>query len=75
MFLYRAERRNDEARQREQILKGSGKVVHTAVVINAGNCLFKIVAWLYSGSHSMFAEAIHSFADTVNQVREILGRL
>lgn len=24
--------------------------------------------WLYSGSHSMFAEAIHSLADTINQI-------
>ncbi|XP_003744908.1 zinc transporter 9 [Galendromus occidentalis] len=66
--FYKAERRNDEARQREQILKGSGRVVKTAVVINAGNCVFKTVAWFYSGSHSMFAEAVHSFADTLNQL-------
>lgn len=57
-----------EKKQRELILKGSGKVVHTAVIINAANCLFKTVAWLYSGSHSMFAEAVHSLADTLNQV-------
>lgn len=24
--------------------------------------------WLYTGSHSMFAESIHSVADTVNQI-------
>ncbi|XP_022665831.1 zinc transporter 9-like [Varroa jacobsoni] len=66
--FYKAEKRNVEKKQRELILKGSGKVVHTAVIINAANCLFKTVAWLYSGSHSMFAEAVHSFADTLNQL-------
>ena len=30
--------------------------------------VFKSVAWLYTGSHSMFAEAVHSLADTLNQV-------
>ena len=35
---------------------------------NGLNCLMKTAAWIYTGSHSMFAEAIHSLADTVNQV-------
>ncbi|KAG8240469.1 hypothetical protein J437_LFUL018418, partial [Ladona fulva] len=46
----------------------SGRVVLTAVVINASNFLFKMFAWLYTGSHSMFAESIHSLADTINQL-------
>lgn len=46
----------------------SGKVVLTAIVINATNFLFKTFAWLYTGSHSMFAESIHSLADTMNQL-------
>lgn len=46
----------------------SGKVVVTAIAINATNCLFKLFAWLYTGSHSMFSECIHSLADTINQV-------
>uniref|UniRef100_A0A182MI91 Proton-coupled zinc antiporter SLC30A9, mitochondrial n=1 Tax=Anopheles culicifacies TaxID=139723 RepID=A0A182MI91_9DIPT len=46
----------------------SGKVVLTAIAINATNCLFKFGAWLYTGSHSMFAETIHSLADTINQL-------
>ncbi|XP_050096015.1 zinc transporter 9 [Anopheles aquasalis] len=46
----------------------SGKVVLTAVAINATNCVFKFGAWLYTGSHSMFAETIHSLADTINQL-------
>lgn len=35
---------------------------------NATNCLFKLFAWIYTGSHSMFSECIHSFADTINQL-------
>ncbi|XP_058832349.1 proton-coupled zinc antiporter SLC30A9, mitochondrial [Topomyia yanbarensis] len=46
----------------------SGRVVLTAIAINATNCLFKFGAWLYTGSHSMFAETIHSLADTINQL-------
>lgn len=65
----RAERASQEAKRREQILHGSGRVVHTAVVINTMNFAFKSIAWLYTGSHSMFAEAIHSLSDTCNQVR------
>ncbi|XP_061397941.1 proton-coupled zinc antiporter SLC30A9, mitochondrial [Musca vetustissima] len=50
-------------------LKGkSGKVVLIAIGINGLNFLFKVGGWLYSGSHSMFAEAIHSLADTINQL-------
>ncbi|XP_030767481.1 zinc transporter 9 [Sitophilus oryzae] len=46
----------------------SGRVVLTAVAINGTNCLFKFFAWLYTGSHSMFSECIHSLADTINQL-------
>ncbi|TMW51134.1 hypothetical protein DOY81_003750, partial [Sarcophaga bullata] len=45
----------------------SGKVVLIAIAINGLNFLFKVGGWLFSGSHSMFAEAIHSLADTINQ--------
>jgi solute carrier family 30 (zinc transporter), member 9 len=46
----------------------SGRVVLTAVAINATNFLFKCFAWIFTGSHSMFAETIHSLADTINQL-------
>ncbi|XP_055382274.1 proton-coupled zinc antiporter SLC30A9, mitochondrial [Condylostylus longicornis] len=46
----------------------SGRVVLIATAINATNFVFKVFAWLYTGSHSMFAEAIHSLADTSNQL-------
>ncbi|KAH8324712.1 hypothetical protein KR074_009382 [Drosophila pseudoananassae] len=46
----------------------SGQVVATAIAINAANLLFKAGGWMYSGSHSMFAEVIHSLADLLNQL-------
>ncbi|XP_030369002.1 zinc transporter 9-like isoform X2 [Scaptodrosophila lebanonensis] len=49
-------------------LEKSSQVVATAIAINAANLLFKIGGWLYSGSHSMFAECIHSLADLINQL-------
>lgn len=39
-----------------------------SVCSNAANCVMKCIAWLYTGSHSMFSEFIHSLADTANQV-------
>lgn len=50
------------------LMGSSGKVVLTAVAINATNFLFKCFAWIFTGSHSMFAECIHSLADTMNQL-------
>ena len=47
---------------------GSVKVVLTAVVVNFFVTLAKSVGWMISMSPSMLAEAIHSFADTANQL-------
>ncbi|XP_075972964.1 solute carrier family 30 member 9 [Anticarsia gemmatalis] len=46
----------------------SGRVVLTAIGINGCNFIFKLCAWCYTGSHSLFSECIHSLADTVNQL-------
>ncbi len=46
----------------------SGKVVLVAVGINAANFLVKFIGWMYSGSSSLFSEAVHSLADTINQL-------
>lgn len=54
--------------QREGLFGRSGKVVLTAIVINASNFVCKLIAWLYTGSHSMFSECVHSAADTFNQL-------
>ncbi|XP_034938171.1 zinc transporter 9 [Chelonus insularis] len=67
---YRKEIKNQSVRidEREGLFGRSGKVVLTAVTINACNFLCKLFAWLYTGSHSMFSECIHSAADTANQL-------
>ena len=39
-----------------------------AIAINTSNFAIKLVAWIWTGSHSMFSEAIHSLADTLNQM-------
>lgn len=54
--------------EQEGLLGRSGKVVLTAIAINGCNFLFKLCAWLYTGSHSMFSECVHSAADTCNQL-------
>ncbi|KAG8201051.1 hypothetical protein JTE90_002726 [Oedothorax gibbosus] len=65
---------HEELRKRQElILRTSGRVVMTAVIINATNFALKVVAWIYTGSHSMFAEAIHSLADTGNQLLLVYG--
>ena len=46
----------------------SGTVVLGAIAINTSNFFIKLLAWLWTGSHSMFSEAIHSMADTLNQM-------
>ncbi|XP_017493978.1 PREDICTED: zinc transporter 9-like [Rhagoletis zephyria] len=57
-----------EAKQREDTMRESGRVVLAAVAINGANFVLKLFGWLYTGSHSLFAEAIHSLADTCNQI-------
>ncbi|KAL7976423.1 hypothetical protein Chor_015487 [Crotalus horridus] len=54
-------------------LSGPGKVVMVAICINGLNFFFKLLAWVYTGSASMFSEAIHSLADTCNQALLALG--
>ena len=40
----------------------------SAIAINTVNFGLKLGAWAGTGSHSMFSEAIHSMADTLNQM-------
>ncbi|XP_012288780.1 zinc transporter 9 [Orussus abietinus] len=66
---YRREMGNKgETIEQEGLFGRSGRVVVTAIIINASNFLFKLFAWVYTGSHSMFSECIHSAADTCNQL-------
>ncbi|XP_036188383.1 zinc transporter 9 isoform X1 [Myotis myotis] len=61
------------SRMTSVFLKGPGKVVMVAICINGLNCFFKFLAWIYTGSASMFSEAIHSLSDTCNQGLLALG--
>ncbi|KAL2077703.1 hypothetical protein ACEWY4_027207 [Coilia grayii] len=59
--------------KRTAFLQGPGKVVMVAICINGLNFFFKLLAWVYTGSASMFSEAIHSLADTANQALLAIG--
>ncbi|VXB31131.1 Ferrous-iron efflux pump FieF [Microbacterium sp. 8M] len=52
---------------------GGGKAILAAFLANMGIALAKLIAWLLSGSASMLAEAIHSVADSGNQLLLMLG--
>uniref|UniRef100_A0A673G8X5 Proton-coupled zinc antiporter SLC30A9, mitochondrial n=1 Tax=Sinocyclocheilus rhinocerous TaxID=307959 RepID=A0A673G8X5_9TELE len=67
------EREYQESMKRVTFLQGPGKVVMVAICINGLNFFFKLLAWVYTGSASMFSEAIHSLADTCNQALLALG--
>ncbi len=47
---------------------GGGKAILAAFLANMGIALAKFIGWLLSGSASMLAEAVHSLADSVNQI-------
>ncbi len=52
---------------------GGGKAIIAAFLANMGIALAKFIAWIISGSASMLAEAIHSVADSGNQLLLLLG--
>ena len=56
------------SKEEQGLQSGSGKVILAAIGINTTNFVLKLVAWVCTGSHAMFSEAIHSAADTVNQI-------
>eukprot|EP00088_Acartia_fossae_P060332 TRINITY_DN7222_c0_g1_i1.p1 TRINITY_DN7222_c0_g1~~TRINITY_DN7222_c0_g1_i1.p1 ORF type:complete len:593 (-),score=99.69 TRINITY_DN7222_c0_g1_i1:239-2017(-) len=55
-------------REKAGVTGESGRVVLSAIAINTANFGCKVFAWVMTGSHSMFSEAIHSLADTLNQI-------
>src|SRR5688572_33022536 len=52
---------------------GGGKAIMAAFLANMGIAVAKFIAWFLSGSASMLAEAIHSVADSGNQLLLMLG--
>ncbi|MER7798190.1 cation diffusion facilitator family transporter [Microbacterium sp. NPDC096154] len=52
---------------------GGGKAILAAFLANMGIAIAKFIGWLLSGSASMLAEAIHSVADSGNQLLLMLG--
>ena len=50
------------------------RAVVAALAANLGIAITKFIAFLVSGSASMLAEAVHSVADTGNQVLLLIGR-
>jgi cation diffusion facilitator family transporter len=52
---------------------GGNRAIVAAMLANLGIAITKLIAALFSGSGAMLAEAVHSFADTINQVLLLVG--
>ncbi len=52
---------------------GGTKAIMAAFLANTGIAITKFIAWFFSGSASMLAEAVHSVADAGNQLLLIFG--
>ncbi|MEY5004894.1 MAG: hypothetical protein RLZZ594_924, partial [Actinomycetota bacterium] len=53
--------------------EGSLKAIVAALLANIGIAITKFIAAFFSGSASMFAEGIHSVADSGNQILLLIG--
>ncbi|HEY9477735.1 MAG TPA: cation diffusion facilitator family transporter [Microbacteriaceae bacterium] len=54
-------------------VEGGKRAIIAAMLANLGIAITKFIAWAVSGSASMLAEAVHSVADTGNQVLLLRG--
>ena len=55
------------------MVSGSKKAVYAALAGNLGIAIAKLIAAIMTGSTAMFAETLHSFSDTFNQVLLLIG--
>ncbi|MDR1449244.1 MAG: cation diffusion facilitator family transporter [Propionibacteriaceae bacterium] len=53
---------------------GGAKAIVAAMSANLAIAAMKFIAWLLTGAASLLAEAIHSTADSANQILMLLGR-
>jgi cation diffusion facilitator family transporter len=53
--------------------EGGTRAIIAALTANLGIAVTKFIAWLLTGSSSMLAEAIHSVADSGNQLLLLIG--
>ena len=53
--------------------EGGTKAVVAALLANSGIAISKFIAFAITGSTSMLSEAIHSVADSLNQVLLLVG--
>jgi len=53
--------------------EGGTRAIIAALAANLGIAVTKFIAWLLTGSSSMLAEAIHSVADSGNQLLLLIG--
>jgi len=54
--------------------QGGTKAIVAALSANLGIAITKFLAFILSGASSMLAEAVHSFADSANQVLLLVGQ-
>lgn len=52
---------------------GGSRAIIAALLANLGIALTKLIAWAFSGATSLLAEAVHSLADSANQLLLLRG--